>query len=82
MAGSDGDQWVIDYYCSVIRAARGSRWSLRRAPKSHADKLSDVDAGTSSIILQERSQQPQDYGIVELKRWRDSARYLPRRSRL
>ncbi|MEA2898966.1 MAG: hypothetical protein QOJ84_4581 [Bradyrhizobium sp.] len=71
MAGSDGDQLVIDYYFSVLRAARGSRWSLRRAPKSHADELSDVYAGTDGVMLQERSQQRQDYRIVELKRWRD-----------
>jgi 2-hydroxychromene-2-carboxylate isomerase len=70
---------VIDYYFSVL-----SDWAyfggerLERLARRHGVKinhmpirLAAVYAGTGGIILQKRSQQRQDYRVVELRRWRD-----------
>jgi hypothetical protein len=66
VAGSDGDQWMIDYYFSVLRAARGSRWSLRRAHKSHTDELSDVYAGTGGSKVKSTELCSSNAGAIDL----------------
>lgn len=79
MAGVDGDRLVIDYYFSVL-----SDWAYMGGERleclarrygariNHRPmKLAEVYAGTGGIILQKRSQQRQDYRVVELERWRD-----------
>jgi 2-hydroxychromene-2-carboxylate isomerase len=70
---------VIDYYFSVLsdwayfggerleRLARRYGARINHMPM----RLAAVYAGTGGIILQKRSQQRQDYRVVELIRWRD-----------
>src|SRR5258708_4864165 len=69
----------IDYYFSVLsdwaylggerleRLARRYGVEINHMPM----RLAAIYAGTGGILLQQRSQQRQDYRVVELKRWRD-----------
>jgi 2-hydroxychromene-2-carboxylate isomerase len=88
----------IDYYFSVLSdwaylgGERFENLARRYGAKiNHMPvRLSAIYAGTGGIILQERSQQRQDYRVVELERWRDALgipivvhpRYYPTDDRL
>lgn len=70
---------VIDYYFSVLSdwayfggerldlLARRQGVTINYMPM----RLAEIYAGTGGILLQKRSQQRQDYRVVELVRWRD-----------
>ena len=70
---------VVDYYFSVLSdwayfgGERFERLARRYGAKiNHMPiRLAAVYAGTGGIILQKRSQQRQDYRVIELCRWRD-----------
>lgn len=70
---------VIDYYFSVLSDwayMGGERFEcLARKYNARVNhfpmKLAQLYANTGGIVLQKRSQQRQDYRVIELERWRD-----------